>query len=606
MQKGINQDPKEKLITIRPVNNLTLLKGEHILDHDNSLPPFAFDIDQPPAQLEVFFTSAEGEGTLEAVTGDGQVLFSGKYGPESRIVNCMVSFTNPGVFKDSVHWQITNASGKKMGLGKTDLEIYWLSVKHLEPSLRRKGVSLETLQNIFSLDKKSLQGGSQLTSVIPVDSIVRQVFSRNPPRYDTDRGAPHFVTIQNWDIITLHYKAYLAASKSIGGSILNCYDAAAVLQYLLKNAGQSARYCYMAPFGYLKLTQLIGRGKCNNPFFGSDTSRAVVNDLDTHRTSFRNHAFVFLPSSKTVADACAGPHLGTESKTAYVMAAVDAHCPNPGQNGNAGNIAEYNGVNKTDLIESIHDIKNFPVTNNFIAKMDLVNNKIENFSDSAVAAPWPSPVKFLPGDWKVIHQEIVPGSQEVLGLWMLQKDENMIMVKIYVSSRSNDLAFNRFLSLGSLSQRGESAYEKGPEGLGHYSAMYRGETGTQYLWIYYNIVFDIFCSDPNVDILSVARAYFQLAEENRTDDISSYLPRADINHPGLNLKTGNRITFGVPSGEDLIIDHTQTGESIKLVSNKDHRLVFEVINSDVTELEILVVNKNTLLVQSEKLNIQAE
>src|SRR5262249_51130235 len=58
-----------------------------------------------------------------------------------------------------------------------------------------------------------------------------------------------------------------------------------------KAVGAHLDYYFHGPFGYLQFVQPIGRGKCNNPFYGCIANDPVRGVDDTTRTRFGNHAY---------------------------------------------------------------------------------------------------------------------------------------------------------------------------------------------------------------------------------------------------------------------------------------------------------------------------
>lgn len=85
--------------------------------------------------------------------------------------------------------------------------------------------------------------------------------------------------------------------------IVNCYDCAAGLALMSKSVGASLDYYFHRPFGYLNYVIPIGRGKCNNPFYGctsNDPTRGVDDDT---RSRFGNHAYTKLAGRNNF-DAC--------------------------------------------------------------------------------------------------------------------------------------------------------------------------------------------------------------------------------------------------------------------------------------------------------------
>jgi hypothetical protein len=103
----------------------------------------------------------------------------------------------------------------------------------------------------------------------------------------------------------------------------NCYDQAGGVESLCGAAGIIVEWIYLDPYGFIKPTNLLGYGLCNNPFFLSTTppTRKIIGINDADRTPFGNHAFSRW--SMKILDACAGPHLGTESDSEYVDVSID-------------------------------------------------------------------------------------------------------------------------------------------------------------------------------------------------------------------------------------------------------------------------------------------
>lgn len=84
--------------------------------------------------------------------------------------------------------------------------------------------------------------------------------------------------------------------------IVNCYDCAASCALMAKVVGADSDYYFHEPFGYLKLVVPIGRGKCNNPFYGCSGFFPVFGS-DDERSRFANHAYQKLGGSRNY-DAC--------------------------------------------------------------------------------------------------------------------------------------------------------------------------------------------------------------------------------------------------------------------------------------------------------------
>jgi len=123
------------------------------------------------------------------------------------------------------------------------------------------------------------------------------------------------------------------------GNVINCYDQAGGVAICSRLLGIPTEFVFMgyssakpnARFGYILATDLVGVGQCNNPFYPTTVNPSnkvpllgpggVTDLVGTNRTSFGNHEFVRL--NGVIYDACAGPHLGSETLTQYATAAID-------------------------------------------------------------------------------------------------------------------------------------------------------------------------------------------------------------------------------------------------------------------------------------------
>ncbi len=124
-------------------------------------------------------------------------------------------------------------------------------------------------------------------------------------------------------------------------SLVNCYDQAYGVMTFASMLGARPSLAYTELFGYLNEVDLIGVGKCNNPFFATTSMvervvatngtfavvrywphKSVVCDVDDEeRTLFGNHMYVL--DNGNVFDGCAGPHLGGWSRSLYLTNTID-------------------------------------------------------------------------------------------------------------------------------------------------------------------------------------------------------------------------------------------------------------------------------------------
>jgi len=154
-----------------------------------------------------------------------------------------------------------------------------------------------------------------------VTYIIKAAFGKFGFVYDTDSGAPSFGCTGNGGNYNLSSWAKLVGT----GWNVNCYDQAGIVQIGLGlGLNGASTWKYMKPYGFINTTDLIGVGTCNNPFYTSNNTKAVIGNNDANRTAFGNHAFISVTSKNSrIADACAGPHLATESLSDYVDASIE-------------------------------------------------------------------------------------------------------------------------------------------------------------------------------------------------------------------------------------------------------------------------------------------
>ena len=149
------------------------------------------------------------------------------------------------------------------------------------------------------------------------ESITKNVHQGYSLRYDIVSGAPRYgfvVTGNSFQLtkwIDYVLKGNAPANPVLcSGSpeqykdywIVNCYDCAASSALMARILGADSDYYFHAPFGYLNYVEPIGRGKCNNPFYGCLGNNPAVGP-DDQRTGFGNHAYQKLNGARNY-DAC--------------------------------------------------------------------------------------------------------------------------------------------------------------------------------------------------------------------------------------------------------------------------------------------------------------
>jgi len=152
-------------------------------------------------------------------------------------------------------------------------------------------------------------------------ATTRYCHTRHGVIYDTMGGAPNFGA-SNTGTARFALMKYMRKDGK-NGNVVNCYDQAAAIQSLCAAIGLHLDWIYLAPYGYILPTSLVGVGLCNNPFFKSNGSKPFAKWDSKNRTEFGNHAFARLGNH--ILDACAGPHASDEILHAYLEAAIDVN-----------------------------------------------------------------------------------------------------------------------------------------------------------------------------------------------------------------------------------------------------------------------------------------
>lgn len=464
---GINNKP------INPELPLWQQTGKRDTE-EPTLRPVAFLLNQPqPAALlvtvRILSLHIDEDFFLEGLYGTNNLrLFYGlpiEKNKENKEVVFRVHslYTPEGFFKmtgKGLFWRISRSgTGEFKELGSVDLEIYWL---YGDPyDYFPKGIPLETLREIarvcqfnrrikhnqFDHEKQAIKLNG-LPPGIPakqwvVQQVVNHCFTRNPPRFDTWRGCSRFTISGSQYAKTLLINQYLN-SKNDSNALCNCTDQAGVLQYFLKVIGIDEVMVYpLDRFGYLKEIQLVGRGTCNNPYYGTAKGcareQAVVGNCK-EQTFFENHFFCVLKINGEwrVLDSCIGPYTGEDNKDQYLKKAREED--------------KWPKNDRTKVASPDHIIlpgepvpkspKGVPRSITFTINQ-LPEQEVTMQPKSALmGAPrflvrkWPDIARLRIPDkkgWKLLFKEIIPGKTRVLKTWKLVKGKSTITIHLYIS-----------------------------------------------------------------------------------------------------------------------------------------------------------------------------
>lgn len=208
-----------------------------------------------------------------------------------------------------IQWTLVHPKTKaRYPLNKTRVEIYGLS-SQLPTFLQNPPVAVEFLR-YMALPEPKPDYRHWVATTCMTDFWFR---------YDTVSGRPRFVASNTGG----SYKFNAWLSTMFTRVTVNCYDQAGIVQIAncLKEGNPTDTWMYLKPYGYINKTQLVGQGQSNNPFYQNQLAIRCIDEQDSRRKAFSNHAVIVLGGK--VMDATCGPHTGTETLSAYQSSAID-------------------------------------------------------------------------------------------------------------------------------------------------------------------------------------------------------------------------------------------------------------------------------------------
>jgi hypothetical protein len=613
-----------------------------------------------------YLLTLEGFGTenwgLILFVGETEVKVRRKYKRKSVEFNVHAVF-NPVHFyrlEGLLRWKLRVKEKKKAqiivcGIKETYLELFWLY--GYDEELFNNGVPVELLRHAayglrvtggcgenLLIDSSQTRRSTGWSTDPVIAAIVNFCFFRNPPRYDSFRGGYHLIVRKtDFNHITFFLRLYI---KFIHHPtvLCNCYDMAAAVQLHLKAVGiNSAKFCYMTPFGFMRLSRLVGRGLCNSPFYIKKDfldRDLIVDENYIKRKGFGSHSFCCLPDKEwkgigktdlcihnnrceylcrdcRVLDACIGPHTGNEDIGEYLYNAIDDVTPTSGSRSDSKRFAIYKGVSSIDYITGIEDEPQLPLTQAF--KETIYNTEKEltakNHNGKFVVYPWGDTkneealFRSFGLGWKM-DSEIFPGTSEVMKTWMFWYKNDHIQIYLYLFShedicKATQGATYRFLELSSGSNCMTLPYKKGPKGLGEYSIQFDADEFCQYLWTRDNITFHVTGRSTSCDIEELCKKWDEKAQEKRIESIVDLLPSPSLEKLPENgvivEKIGKEIKLETKCEKNVFIDFVyKKYEGIQLISREIYGrlLTFIGLKESINVLTVAIVDQETLLVRN--------
>ena len=258
--------------------------------------------------------NVSGEGELLGRLGDLEITAKLPLGAGEHTVKAQLKKLPEKIawYRGGIEWGVSFADpGGTIGLGGTDVEVFFIPAVPVIPFTPH--VWAEALR--FLCNRIGVVGLKTPKEVC--EKITRYCHTGHGLEYDTLRGAYHY---GDPNAREFQLNDYMKGEDPE----CCCYDQASAVQVFAAALGVNSEWLFMPIFGFIHTTNLVGVGACNNPFYRSNGSDKVVLALDRKRTPFGNHAFVGMSSQ--ILDACAGPHVGTETLKEYIDNTID---PNP-------------------------------------------------------------------------------------------------------------------------------------------------------------------------------------------------------------------------------------------------------------------------------------
>jgi hypothetical protein len=232
-------------------------------------------------------------------------------------------------YQGDAEWSVKTAQGVFPQREKTRLELF--VIMDIPAAFFKDGAWVEALRFVFH--KTKIAGSKD--PVFIGGEISKYCHGAHGLRYDIKSGAAAFGGTKfgkstfklrdymNWRTLG---KGLINAYGDTIQNVVNCYDQAAALQALTGVLGIKAIWVLADPYGFIKTSNLVGVGPCNNPFYDPKKGPGAITATDhAGRMPFANHAFVQLFNKLGgILDSCAGPHTGKETIVQYIANTVDA------------------------------------------------------------------------------------------------------------------------------------------------------------------------------------------------------------------------------------------------------------------------------------------
>lgn len=251
----------------------------------------------------------------------------------------------------------------------------------------------------------------------------------------------------------------------------------------------------------------------------------------------------------------------------------------------------------------------FPYAKTFMERVGHSVQRNESVPERFVVCPWPDPRTcpvLVNDDWQLFSEEIVPAANHVMKTWELVKDDQYISITVYVFDRFQS-ALKRFLSIGSLSSSSIFPYQRGPQDLGHYSAMSVLKSNCRYFWVYHNVVFDIDCRDTAVEIEKILHWLHRSAIDHTFQSLAGRLPSTSgisISSHRVNIRESVTIDIDLPSNVQAFC--FWDGDGLVMIDEAADCFEFSAVEELTATVTIAAVDLDTLMVNTKTFTIEVK
>lgn len=269
-------------------------------------------------KIKITSTGYSGDGKLKGTLGAGLML-EGTFPLASGEHSVELTSTSAPAYlswiKAPIFWGL-EASDQSISVGRTPVEVFFVfadpaALAFFSP----KGVWIEALRFIFTKARLDTLTDEKTA----VAEVAKACFNLDTHKYDVERGASFYGGATGVFKLTDYI-------SPLDGKV-NCYDQTYAVISFSGALGLVVEGLFLEPFGFIRPTNLVGWGRCNNPFPRNFPIKdfLVVDPQSSTRSAFGNHMFCEFISR--IYDACAGPAVGTRSRRGYVIDVIDDVMP---------------------------------------------------------------------------------------------------------------------------------------------------------------------------------------------------------------------------------------------------------------------------------------